>query len=457
MSTPYLSGIFTPVREEDDFDLTIVGEFPRDLAGVYYRNGPNPQFEPRGGYHLFGGDGMVHAFAVENGAVRYRNRFVRTPRWRAEHAAGRALFGSTRGARDIDPAAVGVDPCVANTNIVWHGGKLLAMVESSRPFELDPETLAPRGFVETYAGAVTAHPKLDAETGEMVWFAHGVGKAPFAPTMSYGVTNGAGEVVRRDDFEAPYCGFTHDFMITQRHTLLPVLPVVGDRERFARGGPAYAWEPDRPVHVGIVPRNADVGTMRWFSCEARHFYHPMNAWEADGFIYADLMEFPRAPLVPDVNGEMGAYPASKFVRWRFDLSGRSEAIGREELDDLNTELPRFDERYTGRPYRHGWCLADTRARGLVQFDTLVHFDLRTGARATYEVGPGDSLGEPLFIPRTPTCPEGDGWVIALARREAEKHSELLIFDATDIGAGPIGAARTPRLVPMGFHGNWRPI
>ena len=455
MSNPFLSGIFAPVRKEDDFDLAISGEIPREIAGVYYRNGPNPQFEPRGDYHLFGGDGMVHAFSIENGAVGYRNRFVRTPRWEAEHAAGRALFGSMGNARNTDPSAAGIDPSVANTNVVWHGNKLLAMVESSRPFELDPDTLAPRGFIEAYGGNVTAHPKLDATTNEMVWFAHGVGKA-FSRTMSYGVTNGAGQVVRRDNFEAPYCSFTHDFMITKNYVLFPVLPVVGDLDRFARGGPAYAWEPDRPTYVGVLPRNAEIGAIRWFSCEARHFYHPMNAWEDGDFLYADLMEFPRAPLVPNVDGDLGAYPASKFVRWRFDLSGATNTIGREDLDDLSSELPRFDERYTGLPYRHGWYVADTQARGLVHFDTLVHVDLRRGLRSTYAVGAGDSLGEPLFIPRTSDSPEGDGWVIALARREDEKHSELLVFDATDIGKGPIGGAKVPRLVPMGFHGNWRP-
>ncbi|WP_437575121.1 carotenoid oxygenase family protein [Sorangium sp. So ce887] len=444
------------MRDEDDFELSIAGEIPREIAGVYYRNGPNPQFEPRGDYHLFIGDGMVHAFSIADGAVRYRNRFVRTPRWEAEHAAGRALFGSMDDPGNTDPSVAGIDPGVANTNIVWHGNKLLAMAEGSRPFELDPDTLAPRGYLDAYRGNVTAHPKLDAATKEMVWFAHGVGEAPFSRTMSYGVTSGAGAVARRDNFEAPYCSLAHDFVITQNYVLFPVLPVVGDLDRVMRGGPAYAWEPDRPTCVGVLPRNAEIGAMRWFSCEARHFYHPMNAWEEGDTLYADLMEFPRAPLIPGVDGQLGAYPAARFVRWRIDLSGATNTIGRQELDDLSGELPRFDERYTGRPYRHGWYLADTRAKGFVHFDTLVHLDLRTGARSTYEVGPWDSLGEPLFIPRSASSREGDGWVIALARRGESQYSELLVFDAIDIRKGPIGTAKVPRLVPMGFHGNWRP-
>jgi carotenoid cleavage dioxygenase-like enzyme len=44
---PYLSGNFAPVRSEDDFDLEVTDEFPAGLRGAFYRNGPNPQYEPR--------------------------------------------------------------------------------------------------------------------------------------------------------------------------------------------------------------------------------------------------------------------------------------------------------------------------------------------------------------------------------------------------------------------------
>ena len=34
-----------------------------------YRAGPNQRFKPRGDYHLFMGDGMVHAFHIGDGKV----------------------------------------------------------------------------------------------------------------------------------------------------------------------------------------------------------------------------------------------------------------------------------------------------------------------------------------------------------------------------------------------------
>ncbi len=136
-TNPYLSGNFAPVRSEDDYDLEVVGEFPSGLRGAFYRNGPNPQFEPRGHYHWFTGDGMIHAFFVDGGKVAYRNRYVRTPKWELEHAAGKALFGGF-DPRAADPSVAGKDGGVANTNIVWHAGRLMALEEAHKPFELDP-------------------------------------------------------------------------------------------------------------------------------------------------------------------------------------------------------------------------------------------------------------------------------------------------------------------------------
>ena len=74
---PLLQGNFGPWRMEGDApDLEVEGEVPRELAGTYYRNGPNPAFEPAGRYHWFDGDGMIHAIRLEDGRARYRNRWV---------------------------------------------------------------------------------------------------------------------------------------------------------------------------------------------------------------------------------------------------------------------------------------------------------------------------------------------------------------------------------------------
>ena len=78
-ANPYLLGPYAPTFEERvDTDLKVIGEIPKDISGVYVRNGPNPKFEPSGHYHWFDGDAMLHALHLENGKATYRNRWIRT-------------------------------------------------------------------------------------------------------------------------------------------------------------------------------------------------------------------------------------------------------------------------------------------------------------------------------------------------------------------------------------------
>lgn len=452
---PYLAGNFAPIRSEDDFDLKVTGEIPKDLRGTLFRTGPNPQFEPRDpGYHWFSGDGMLHAFRVADGKVSYRNRYVRTPKWEMENQHGRSLFGSLGNPMTTDPVAQGCDGGVANTNVLWHAGKLLALEEGHMPFEVDAGTLASKGYVEPYHGRVTAHPKIDAKTGEMIWFGYGIGEMPLSAGVSYGVTDASGKVVRRDDFQAPYSAMMHDFLVTENYVLFPVMPLTGSLQRAMQGKPAYAWEPDMPVHVGIMRRDADVSTIRWFNAPAGYVFHPMNAHEAEGKIIAEVFRYDHAPLFPLADGSRGQRAAAILTRWTFDLSPGSDAIKEEVIDDLEGDFPRFDERLMGQSYRHGWYVGDTRDTKSVKFNAIAHLDLKTGKRQVYELQGADMTSEAVFTPRSTEAAEGDGWLTAVIWRADENRSDFAVFDAQDVAKGPIGLAEVPRRVPFGFHGNW---
>src|SRR6056297_2131377 len=124
---PQLRGNFAPLRMEGDVaDVVVRGDIPVDLSLTYYRNGPDPQFPPRGAHHWFGGDGMLHMFRLHQGRVSYRNRWARTVKWTHEREAHQALFNPFNPMEN-DPSVAGVEQDgLANTNVVWHGGRLLA-------------------------------------------------------------------------------------------------------------------------------------------------------------------------------------------------------------------------------------------------------------------------------------------------------------------------------------------
>jgi carotenoid cleavage dioxygenase len=223
-----------------------------------------------------------------------------------------------------------------------------------------------------------------------------------------------------------------------------------------KGAPPLAWEPDKGSHVGVMRRDADVSTMRWFTTDPCYVFHPMNAWEDGDKIYADVMEYPVAPLFPTLDGRPPKDAFAHLTRWTFDLADSSNTIKREKIDDLAGEFPRFDERYAGLGYRHGWFAGISRTGVTnVRFDTIAHIDLKTGKRAEHVFAAQDSPGEPVFVPRTPDAAEGDGWLVAVVYRGAEDRSDFVVFDAQDVAEGPVGVAAMPRRVPFGFHGNWR--
>jgi carotenoid cleavage dioxygenase-like enzyme len=451
---PYLAGAFAPIRSEDDFELQVWGELPAGLNGTLYRNGSNPQFEPREPeYHWFSGDGMIHAFTLEDGRARYRNRWVRTEKWLAENAAGRALWGGF-DPMQADESVRGQDSGgVANTSVVMHAGRLLALEEGHAPFEIEPGTLASLGTYDL-GGKVTAHPKTDPVTGELVFFAYSDEPGFFSPKVSWGVADADGRLLRRETIETPYCSMIHDFMVTEGHVLVPVLPLTGCLNRAMRGLPAFAWDPEQPALVGVMRRDAGAASLRWFNTGACYVFHVLNAYETPTTLVADVMRYDTAPLFPLADGRRGDKSAAYLVRWTFDLTGASDAIKEERLDDLAGEFPRLDERRAGLDHRHGWFAGSLRRPGVAVADTLAHYDFAKARRRDFVLPEGDAASEPVFVPAAPDAPEGEGWLLSVAYRGGEDLSELLVFDAQDLAAGPVGGARLPRRVPHGFHGAW---
>ena len=435
----------------------ISGELPRELSGTLYRNGPNPQFDAPGA-HWFVGDGMLHAFHLENGRASYRNRWVRTPKWQAEHDAGRALFGGF-GRKMPDAPADLTDGGVANTNIISHAGRLLALEEGHLPTEIEPGTLATRGYCNyggRIAGPFTAHPKIDPLTGDMVFFGYNA-SGPFTPTLSFGSVNASGKVTRFDRFEAPYASMVHDFIVTENHLLFPVLPITGSMTRAMGGQPAYAWEPEKGTHVGVMRRGGSPEDIVWFRGENCYVFHVMNAWEDGSRIIADVMQFEEAPLFPHPDGRPTDPKKSRarYCRWTFDLAGNTDRFSQTYLDDLTGEFPRIDDRRAGLKSRHGWyACANPDLPLFGALSGVVHVDGEGKRRGKYHLPAGDTISEPVFVERGKDASEGDGWLLTVVYRARENRSDLAVFNATDVEAGPVALVHLAHRVPDGFHGNW---
>jgi len=452
---PYIMGAFAPVAQEHRTDgLQVVGEIPQDLFGTFVRNGPNARFAPRGRYHWFDGDGMVHAVHFEDGAATYTNQFVRTPALAAEEAAGHSLYDGVRGDRRNNPGGWWKD--TGNTDVVYFQQKILALwYLSGTPFALDPlslETIGPEDFGGTRRCNISAHAKVDEQTNELFFFDYG-SEPPF---MRYGVVGPAGQITHQVDIDLPGPRLPHDMAITEHYAILLDLPLFNEPKAFAMGRHKLIFRQDLPSRFGIIPRHGVVEDIRWFEAEPCYFYHVVNAYEEGGEVVLDVCRMRRpAPPAESLS------PLEKLLvlldleanlyRYRFDLA--SGLTKEEWRDDRNAEFPMINLGLTGRSARYSYNV--TFADQQVQiFDGLVKYDLESGSGAAHRFGEGRFGSEAPFAPRVGSSAEDDGYVVSFVHDENVGRSEVVILDAQDIAAPPIGRVLLPSRVPLGFHGTW---
>jgi carotenoid cleavage dioxygenase-like enzyme len=218
VATP--SGVYLPVSQElTAFDLPVRGELPRELCGLYVRNGPNPRSGPSA--HPFFGDGMLHGVWIENGRARkYANRWVQTL--------------PSLPTSDLRRS-------VANTNVIAFGNQLLALEETAFPYEVDAglNTVGPFDFGGELKTPMTAHPKRCPITGDLHFF--GASWNPADPPLTYHRANAAGELVVSREIAVPGHTMMHDFAITENYVVFMDLPVVFDAERAREGTMPFRW------------------------------------------------------------------------------------------------------------------------------------------------------------------------------------------------------------------------
>jgi carotenoid cleavage dioxygenase-like enzyme len=449
---PYLADNFAPVQTELTVnDLPVLGELPPDLDGMFVRNGPNPQFSPLGRYHWFDGDGMLHGVHIQNGKASYRNRYIRTQGFEQERQAGRALFGGL-----LEPSPGGFKN-VANTALIWHCDRLLALWEGGEPHAIEVpslETIGSYTFNNKLTSPVTAHPKVDPVTGEMMFFGYSLAQPPY---VKYSVVSATGELLHSVPIDLPVGVMMHDFAVTEHYTIFMDLPLTFRLERLQRGEPALAFERDRPSRFGILPRHGDNQTIRWFEAPSCYVFHTLNAYEVGDDVVLIACRMGSTSI-------LGASPGSHegdnrqiqsdvplLHRWQFNL--KTGAVQEEAIDDRPCEFPRINEHYLGRQTRYGYA-GNSAPTSMPKFDGLLKFDLDNHYIEMHHFGTGRYGGEGVFVPKPGAIAEDDGWLMTFVHDETEDTSELVVISTQAMTDEPIARIPIPQRIPYGFHGAW---
>jgi carotenoid cleavage dioxygenase-like enzyme len=421
---------YAPVTDElTEFDLPVEGAIPAELDGWYLRNGPNPR---QATAHWFTGDGMIHGVRIESGrAAWYRNRWVRTDSFKGDFP----LYNAD-GSRNLRAS-------VANTHVVNHAGKTLALVESSLPYEIsnDLETLGAYDFGGKLVDSMTAHPKICPTTGELHFFGYG---SIFEPYVTYHRADANGELTINRPLDVKAHTMMHDFALTAEHVIFMDLPIVFDLDIAIKGegDMPYRWSDEHGARFGVMRRDDPFGPVRWFDIDPCYVFHVANAYDRGNSIVLQAVRY------PELWRNTGGFETDG-VLWTWTIDLQTGTVTERQLDDRAVEFPRIDDRLATLPARYAVSVGDSR---------LVRYDLTTGDAVEHAFGTAESPGGPgeaVFVPSTSgPADESSGWYIGYVYDPARDGSDLVIIDASDFAAQPVARIKLPQRVPFGFHGNW---
>ncbi|MEL6955129.1 MAG: carotenoid oxygenase family protein [Pseudomonadota bacterium] len=439
-----------------EMDL-IAGHLPEDFAGSFYRNGPawfRYGDEVLG--HWFDGDGMVQRIAFGGGKAIHSGQFVQTHKHEAEQAAGRFLapgFG-TKGDESFGVMSAD-DVNAANTSVLMIDGQLHALWEAGSPIAMDPvtlETRAPRSFREDMKGMpFLAHPKV--EPNGTIW-----NLALAGSRIGIYKINLRGGLDAFYMLEASRASYIHDWAMTERHLVLMFQPWIQTRN-IPPFVDSLEWRPEEGLELLIIDKD-DMSRRRRVTVEGHAFFHTGAAWEdASGGIHIDVALY-KQPF-------LGAGGATNLMKGEFDpaedqaesllsrIIVESDGRARIEKTDVDGEFPVVHPRFHGLE-RRLTALAGGHVVGRPGARRLSTLDWKTGDTRHFDFGDSRIPEEHLFVAKPGGRDEADAWLVGTALNIRSARSEVHIFDAADVSAGPVASFAVRYAWPLGFHGTFAP-
>jgi beta,beta-carotene 9',10'-dioxygenase len=476
MSVDFRVGLRSLYDEVTDTPLVPDRPLPGWLRGTLFRVGGAVLETPSGPLaHWFDGYAMAHRFRFDDGAVRYTNRIVQSPAYRAMVASGRPRYNEfmTVPERSLwEKLLVTLRPPTASghnglVNVVELGDTILALTEEPGGPRLDPTTLdtvGVLGYHDELGGLIdTAHPIADPAR-HCVWNlltqVSPLGGLHYVP---YRIDDGT--LVRRSlaRHRTDRISYLHSFGASENHLIVAEYPFVASLTRLgtmALTGRAYGrnyqWKPELGTRFLVFHK--DTGELLGpFETDAAFSFHHANAYEdgsdlvVDVSVYADVQIVDALLFAAMRRPGGGDLPFSWLRRYRIDLT--SQRITHTDIDTGQMyEMPQLNPRLQGRPCQQLYGYSFPREGPVDQFiNQLIKVDADTGEHLLWH-DDGCFPGEPVFVGRPGADRADDGVLLSVILDARVGHSALLVLDAATLGE--ICRVPMPFAVPYEFHGRF---
>ncbi len=429
----------------------IHGRAPAGLEGTLFRNGPAKFRRPGGSVgHWFDGDGLIRRFSIGDGKASLAARFADTPKRRADEAANAVITPGFGTAAGKGSALSGPDDAnAANTSVILAGGELWALWEGGSPLAMDPRTLETRDFKtlrpDLKGMPFLAHPRIDPDG--TIWNLGLAGRQAMVWRL-----DPDGGLKDAQVIALPRASYMHDFTATDRHLVILLQPWIQESFRMPYAS-NMSWRPELGTQVLVIDK-ADLSKRRTFELDSFFFFHLGDAWEeTDGTIRFDACI--------DDNPDGVAKASDKLLRGQLLTGIAPPRLAQITLSPngkaamtrfaSTAEFPRSDPRFAGQKRAFTVHATHERANRPL-FQGVAVRDWNRDREQVFDFGPDHLVEEMIFAPRKGSSAEFDGWLVGTSVNLKARATELHVFDARRVEAGPLVSWRAPMALPVTFHG-----
>jgi beta,beta-carotene 9',10'-dioxygenase len=459
----YYQGFSTLQEEITHLPLEVTGEMPDWLQGTLVRNGPAKfHMGEEKLHHWFDGYAMLHGFKIDGTQVFYTNSFVKSDAYQQGIKNQKICFPefSTNPKKYFLKKLLRLaNPLITdntNVNIAHATQQHIAMTETSRCIQYDPNTLETLGHFEYLdnltAHLSTAHPLYDYASKETYNLAIQLGRNSYYHFYKIPPNSHARELIISIPVKNP--AYIHSFAMTENYLILVEPPFRMSPLKFLFSTKPfienYHWDTKEGTRITVIDKHNGNLIFQDFT-DPFFMFHQINAFEAHQNIYIDLSTYADSSIIQSLylkNLAQQVPNIGKPERLCIDLTHKK--ITREKLCDCYVELPRINEKmHSGRLYQYTYAASALRQGDFL--NQLVKIDVTEGSHKVW-ARPYCYPGEPVFVKNTADNIEDSGIVLSVVLDAEEKNSFLLVLDAGSFQE--LARCSIPHVIPFGFHGEF---